>query len=154
MRSDFRDANVYGPRQSPLGEAGVVVIFAHRLLQGQPLVINGDGLQTRDYVYVEDIAEANIAALERPDVAGVVILGTGVEISVTELFHQLAAVMGVIGEAGHGPPKHGEQRRSVLDIGRARRLLDWAPCVTLADGLRRTVEHLSQDGQVRISQPR
>ena len=84
----LRYANVYGPRQSPLGEAGVVAIFAHRLLGGEPVVINGDGLQTRDYVYVGDVAEANLLALEHGDASGPVNIGTGVETSVVELFEQ------------------------------------------------------------------
>jgi UDP-glucose 4-epimerase len=140
----FRYANVYGPRQSPAGEAGVVAIFAHRLLSGEHVVINGDGLQTRDYVYVGDIADANIAGLERPDATGVVNLGTGIETSVVELYDRLRAVAGVDLPPRHGPAKLGEQRRSVLDISRAHAVLGWRPRVSLDDGLRLTVDDLAR----------
>ncbi len=139
----LRYANVYGPRQSPLGEAGVVAIFSHRLLRAEPAIINGDGLQTRDYVYVGDVAGANLRAVERPDVCGPINIGTGAQTSVVDLFEQLRAVAGVDARATHGPAKLGEQRRSVLDIGRARELLGWSPNVSLAEGLRRTVAHFS-----------
>ena len=141
----FRYANVYGPRQSPAGEAGVVAIFAHHLLAREPVIINGDGLQTRDYVYVGDVADANLAALHQPDAAGVVNLGTGIETSVVDLFEQIRRVVGVAAEPRHGPPKLGEQRRSALDNRLAGRLLGWAPRVPLGEGLRRTVDHLSRE---------
>ncbi len=139
----LRYANVYGPRQNPTGDGGVVAIFSHRLLRGQPVSINGDGRQTRDYVYVDDVVEAGMAALARPESTGVVNIGTGVETSVTELLERLQAVIGTRATAHHGPPRPGEQRRSALDIGHARRLLGWAPRVRLDEGLRRTVEHFS-----------
>jgi UDP-glucose 4-epimerase len=135
----LRLANVYGPRQDPHGEAGVVAIFTDRLLRGEPCVINGDGLQTRDYVYVGDVAEAGLLALQAPRVTGPVNIGTGVETSVVTLFERLRAAAGGRGEARHGPARPGEQRRSLLDASRARRLLGWAPRVTLDEGLRRTV---------------
>ena len=136
----LRYANVYGPRQNPHGEAGVVAIFCSRLLGGAPLIINGDGLQTRDYVYVEDVAEANLRALDRPDAAGTFNVGTGIETSVVDLFTRLRAVSGVAARAEHGPAKPGEQRRSVLDATRAHRHLDWVARVPLADGLARTLD--------------
>jgi UDP-glucose 4-epimerase len=145
----FRYANVYGPRQSPAGEAGVVAIFAHRLLSGEEVVINGDGLQTRDYVYVGDIADANIAGLERADASGVVNLGTGIETSVVELYDRLRAAVGADAQPRHGPAKAGEQRRSVLDIARARRLLGWNPRVSLDQGLRLTIDQLATDHAAR-----
>jgi UDP-glucose 4-epimerase len=141
----LRYANVYGPRQSPGGEAGVVAIFAHRLLRGLPACINGDGLQTRDYVYVDDIADANMAALAHPDVTGVVNLGTGLETTVTGLFDRLRALVDRPAMAEHGPPKPGEQRRSVLDAALARRRLGWTPRVSLDEGLRRTIQHFAAD---------
>ena len=137
----LRYANVFGPRQNPLGEAGVVAIFSHRILHREPITINGDGEQTRDYVYVEDVAEANLRALERPDVTAAVNIGTGIETSVNALLRRLEAVAGVKAEARHGPPKPGEQRRSVLDAGAAKRLLGWTPHVTLDEGLRRTLAY-------------
>lgn len=141
----LRYANVFGPRQNPLGEAGVVAIFSHRILGGEPVTINGDGEQTRDYVYVEDVAEANLRALERPDARGAVNIGTGVETSVNALLRRLEAVAGCHVEARHGPPKPGEQRRSVLDASLAKRLLGWAPHVTLDEGLRRTLTYFKQE---------
>jgi UDP-glucose 4-epimerase len=135
----LRLANIYGPRQDPHGEAGVVAIFTNRLLDGEPCVINGDGLQTRDFVYVGDVAEAALVALERSEVTGPINIGTGVETSVATLFERLRAAAGGRGEARHGPARLGEQRRSLLDPTRARRLLDWSPRVTLDEGLRRTV---------------
>jgi UDP-glucose 4-epimerase len=141
----LRYANVYGPRQNPLGEAGVVAIFAHRLLRGEPAIINGDGAQTRDYVYVGDVAEGNLRALEQPEVTGALNIGTGVETSVLDLFDRLQAAAGVAGQVQHGPPKPGEQRRSVLDITLAKRLLGWTPRVTLDKGLRRTIEHFRKE---------
>lgn len=141
----LRYANVYGPRQNPLGEAGVVAIFSRRLLRGEPAIINGDGNQTRDYVYVGDVAEASLLALERPEVTGAVNIGTSVETSVIDLFKRLRAVAGISGEARHGPPKAGEQRRSVLDITLAKRLLGWTPRVALDEGLHRTIEHFKKE---------
>jgi UDP-glucose 4-epimerase len=145
MRSvTLRYANVYGPRQNPHGEAGVVAIFTTRLLQGLPAVINGDGLQTRDYVYVGDVAAANLMALERPEVSGAFNIGTGAETSVVALFERLRAVLGLSVLAEHGPAKSGEQRRSVLDVGLAKRVLGWAPRHDLDEGLARTVESFRQ----------
>jgi UDP-glucose 4-epimerase len=135
----LRLANIYGPRQSPHGEAGVVAIFTERLLRGEPCVINGDGLQTRDFVYVSDVADAALLALETPAATGPVNIGTGIETSVVTLFARLRAAAGGRGEARHAPAKPGEQRRSLLDPSRARRLLGWSPRVTLDEGLRRTL---------------
>jgi UDP-glucose 4-epimerase len=135
----LRLANIYGPRQSPHGEAGVVAIFTERLLRGEPCVINGDGLQTRDFVYVGDVADAALRALERPDATGPVNIGTGIETSVVTLFERLRAAAGGQGEVRHAQARPGEQRRSLLDPSRARRLLGWSPRVTLDEGLRRTV---------------
>ena len=135
----LRLANIYGPRQNPHGEAGVVAIFTDRLLRGEPCIINGDGLQTRDYVYVGDVAEATRLALDRTEVTGPVNIGTGVETSVVTLFERLRAAAGGHGEARHGPARPGEQRRSVLDASRARRVLGWTARVTLEEGLRLTV---------------
>ena len=134
----LRLANIYGPRQNPHGEAGVIAIFTDRLLRGEPCVINGDGLQTRDYVYVGDVAEAALRALERPQVTGPINIGTGVETTVVALFEALRAAFGH-GESRHGPARPGEQRRSLLDASRARQVLGWTPRVGLDEGLRRTV---------------
>jgi UDP-glucose 4-epimerase len=137
----LRYANVYGPRQDPHGEAGVVAIFTGRLLAGQPCVINGDGRQTRDYVYVGDVVEANVAAtaLDHP-AAGPVNIGTGVETDVTTLHATLAEITGSRTPPTHGPAKAGEQQRSVLDAARAERVLGWRPKTPLTEGLEKTVE--------------
>ena len=135
----LRYANVYGPRQDPHGEAGVVAIFTERLLANQAPTINGDGKQTRDYVFVGDVVRANVAALERPFV-GSVNIGTGVETDVTMLYAHLRVLTGSPHPAQHGPAKAGEQRRSVIAIGRAAQVLGWRPEISLEEGLRRTVE--------------
>ena len=138
----LRYANVYGPRQNPLGEAGVVAIFSSRLVAGEPCLINGDGEQTRDYVYVEDVADATVLALGVPQAIDAINIGTGVESSVNDLYRRLAAVAGATPAARHGPGKPGEQRRSALDAGLAKRLLGWAPATPLDLGLRKTLEFI------------
>ncbi len=141
----LRLANVYGPRQDPRGEAGVVAIFAARLLAGDECVVNGDGEQTRDYVYVEDVANAVARALARPDVAGIVNIGTAAETSVNELYRRLARLAGVMRAPRHGPPRPGEQRRSVLDATRAKARLGWTPAASLDEGLAKTVAWFKQE---------
>jgi UDP-glucose 4-epimerase len=135
----FRYANVYGPRQDPHGEAGVVAIFSGRMLRGEPVTVNGDGKQTRDYVYVGDVARMSLLALER-DGTGPVNIGTGRETDVNQLAAALLEVSGSRSEVRHGPAKGGEQRRSVVDIRRAAEVFGWTPEVSLRDGLARTVE--------------
>src|SRR5437764_923576 len=134
----LRYANVYGPRQDPHGEAGVVAIFTGRMLGDEPVVVNGDGRQTRDYVYVGDVARANLLALETR-ATGPFNIGTGVETDVNALASLLLAAAGSRSQVRHGPPKSGEQRRSVIDCRRAAELLGWRPEVSLAEGLGRTV---------------
>ena len=134
----LRYANVYGPRQNPHGEAGVVAIFCEKLLRGEQPIINGDGSQTRDYVYVGDLVRANLAALGS-DFVGAVNLGTGIETDVNTIFRLLARLCGSSVAECHGPAKPGEQGRSVIDNALARRVLSWQPQVSLEDGLRETV---------------
>jgi len=134
----LRYANVYGPRQDPHGEAGVVAIFTGKMLRGEPVTVNGDGQQTRDYVFVGDVARANVLALER-EVTGPVNIGTGVETDVNALARLLLEATGSRSEVRHGPAKAGEQRRSVVDARRASERLGWRPEVALRDGLRQTV---------------
>src|SRR5262249_45351622 len=141
----LRYANVYGPRQDPDGEAGVVAIFCRRLLTGQTPIINGDGDQTRDYVYVEDVADANLHALEHREVAGGVNIGRGIETSVNELYRILARAAGLGTAAEHGPPKPGEQRRSCLSPALAKQCLGWTPAVSLRDGLGRTLQSFRRE---------
>jgi len=135
----LRYANVYGPRQDPHGEAGVVAIFAQRLLRDAAVTINGDGLQTRDYVYVDDVVRANLAAMSSrtPDAVNI---GTGVETDVDGLYERVRRVSGTEARTVHGDAKPGEQRRSCLDIGHARTALGWEPSVALDEGLRRTTD--------------
>jgi UDP-glucose 4-epimerase len=140
----LRYANVYGPRQDPHGEAGVVAIFATRLVHGTAIVINGDGGQTRDYVHVHDVVRANLAAVDGP--AGVYNIGTGVETDVNTLYRMLAEAAGVDAAAEHGPAKPGEQRRSCLDTTAAREHLGWNATVSFADGVRSTVEYFRMAG--------
>ena len=110
----LRYANIYGPRQNPQGEAGVIAIFCHRLLTGQAPIINGDGDQTRDYTYVEDVAAANVRALEHPEATGGVNICTGIETSVNDLYQALVQASGSTVQAQHAPARPGEQRRSCL----------------------------------------
>jgi UDP-glucose 4-epimerase len=140
----LRYANVYGPGQDPHGEAGVVAIFLDRLLSKQPAVINGDGLQTRDYVYVGDVARANWMALESPGCTGALNIGTGTETTVVEIAKQLVQYAGAQTRFVHGPAKPGEQRRSCVDPKAAGTSLEWAPDVPLDVGLARTVEWFKQ----------
>lgn len=133
----MRYANVYGPRQDPHGEAGVVAIFCGRLLAAQPVTIFGDGEQTRDYVFVGDVVRANVAAVAAA-VSGAINVGTGVETSVNQLYRTLATVAGSGRPPGYAPARPGEQKRSVIAAGRAERELGWRPEVTLEEGLRRT----------------
>jgi len=135
----LRYANVYGPRQDPHGEAGVVAIFTLKMLRDEAVTVNGDGGQSRDYVYVGDVARMSVLAVTH-DATGPVNVGTGIETDVNTLATMLRAAVGSKASIGHGPAKPGEQRRSVVDAGRAARVYGWQPEVTLADGLRRTVE--------------
>lgn len=134
----LRYANVYGPRQSPHGEAGVVAIFASRLLAGKPCTINGDGGQTRDFVFVGDVVKANLRALGTPFI-GPVNIGTGVETDLNQLYAELARAAGSEARAAHGPAKLGEQRRSSIDPRLAADVLGWRPEVSLPDGITQTV---------------
>jgi UDP-glucose 4-epimerase len=135
----FRYANVYGPRQDPHGEAGVVAIFSGKMLRGEPVTVNGDGGQTRDYVFVGDVARMSGLALDT-DATGPVNVGTGIETDVNVLAALILKAAGSRSEITHGPAKPGEQRRSVVDIRRAAEVFGWRPEVSLQDGLARTVD--------------
>jgi UDP-glucose 4-epimerase len=134
----LRYANVYGPRQNPHGEAGVVAIFTQRMLEGRQPVINGSGEQTRDFVYVGDVVAANLAALAYEG-SGVFNIGTGLETSINELFRMIRDLINPSVPEVHGEAKPGEQQRSVLGYARAQAILGWQPQVSLQEGLRRTV---------------
>jgi UDP-glucose 4-epimerase len=143
----LRYANVYGPRQDPHGEAGVVAIFSSRLIAGEPLLVYGDGLQTRDYVFVDDVVAANLAVTDAVLDATTDMdqrafnVGTGVETSVLELAQTLARAAGVPANVQHKPARSGELRHNSLD---ARRLggLGWRPQFSIVDGLRITYEFI------------
>ncbi len=143
----LRYANVYGPGQDPHGEAGVVAIFLDKLLSNQVATINGDGLQTRDYVYVGDVARANVLGLEAPACTGALNIGTGTETTVVDLARQLARHAGVEPRFSHGAAKPGEQRRSSVDPTAARRALGWSPEVALGEGLARTARFFREAKQ-------
>ncbi|MBM4284172.1 MAG: NAD-dependent epimerase/dehydratase family protein [Deltaproteobacteria bacterium] len=134
----LRYANVYGPRQNGQGEAGVVAIFIEKFLADQQGVINGDGLQTRDFVFVEDIVAANLLALDYP-APGVFNIGTGRETDILTIYRLLQRCCGSPRGPVYGPAKPGEQRRSSLDATLARDRLGWRPRVSLEDGLARTL---------------
>lgn len=136
----LRYGNVYGPRQNPHGEAGVVAIFALKLLKNEVPVINGDGLQTRDFVYAGDVVSANKKALEL-EVSGAFNIGTGKETNVVEIFRNLKKITGKNIKANYGPAKSGEQKRSCLDCKLADDLLGWKAQVSLFEGLKKTVEY-------------
>lgn len=136
----LRYANVYGPRQDPHGEAGVVAIFCGRLLEGKPCTIYGDGGQTRDYVYVGDVARANVLAAEKR-YDGPLNVGTGIETDVNAIYGHLARAAGVSLPAEHAPGRMGEQRRSCVDPSAAGTAIGWRPEVAIADGLARTMEY-------------
>lgn len=142
----LRYSNVYGPRQDPHGEAGVVAIFLNQLLAGGRPTIFDDGELTRDYIFVEDVARANLAALET-DLAGhpdpVFNVSTCKSTSVNSLYAMLLQSLGIEIEAEYGPPRPGDVRHSLLDSSRAREHLGWESCVDVQEGVRRTVEYFS-----------
>jgi UDP-glucose 4-epimerase len=142
----LRYANVYGPRQDPHGEAGVVAIFSGNLVAGAASKINGDGSQTRDYVYVSDVARANVLALQSDAPCGAYNIGTAVETSVNELYTLMRVACGGGPQAEHAPAKPGEQLRSCVDPSRAEKVLGWRPEVSLAKGLEATLESFGDAG--------
>lgn len=136
----LRYANVYGPRQNFRGEAGVIAIFIDQLLSGNTPVINGDGKQTRDFVYVGDVAAANMLALDSSFI-GAINIGTGVETDLNTLYAKLATGLCAKVAPIHGAAKEGEQRRSVLETSRAKKILGWAPKTSLDQGLAETIDY-------------
>jgi len=136
----LRYANIYGPRQDPWGEAGVVAIFINKILHNQQPIINGDGNQTRDYTYIDDVVEANMLAMNS-DITGVFNVGTGIETSVNKLFYMILDTMKANVKEVHCPPKEGEIIRSCLDYTRIKETLGWQPKIKLEEGIRQTVEY-------------
>lgn len=140
----LRYSNVYGPRQNPHGEAGVVAIFSKKAINGEAPVINGDGLQTRDYVYVGDVVSANQLVLAK-DVSGPFNIGTGIETNVVGIWQKIARITGTDIKAVHGLAKPGEQKRSVLHNSLAWEKLAWQPLVDLDSGLKETVKFFKEN---------
>lgn len=148
----LRYSNVFGPRQSPHGEAGVVAIFAKKMLAGEAVTVNGDGKYIRDYVYGADVARANLAALTKEGISGFEAfnIGTGRPTDVNEIAAKLrervmearraAGQSGEVPEAIHGPARAGDLRSNLVDASKAKQLLGWEPTVRFDDGLRETVE--------------
>jgi UDP-glucose 4-epimerase len=134
----LRYSNVYGPRQNPHGEAGVLAIFCSRILSGKPCLIYGDGSQTRDYVYVGDVARANLKALDAP--SGSFNIGTQVETSVNDLVSELGNASGMDFKVEHADARAGEVQRISLDVGLAESALGWKPQVFLKEGIKNTWE--------------
>jgi UDP-glucose 4-epimerase len=136
-------ANVYGPRQDPHGEAGVVTLFGSAMISGRPTTIYGDGSATRDYVYVDDVVAAFLCAADAPlTKTGTFNIGTGVQTTVTELHQLIAAAVGVSRLPDHVEARTGEVHASALDPTRASRVLGWKPDTELTEGIKRTVEWL------------
>ncbi len=140
----LRYFNVYGPGMRPGPYAGVVLRFAEALLRGRSPVIYGDGRQTRDFVYVEDVARANLLALEREEARGAINIGTGVETSINKLYELMCSLVGRCPPPRYAPPRPGDVRRSAADTERARRLLGWQPRTTLREGLEKTIEYVRE----------
>jgi UDP-glucose 4-epimerase len=149
----MRYANVFGPRQDPKSEAGVVSIFVSRLLAKQPLMVFGDGRQTRDYVFVKDVARANVLASALPapaarDLDGTAFnIATSVERSVLDLANSVGQIMGQQPKLEFAPPRAGELLRSALDVGKARRVLGWTPEYAFEDGLDELVEWFKKEAR-------
>jgi UDP-glucose 4-epimerase len=136
----LRYANVYGPRQNTKGEAGVIAIFADRMLRGEPVTINGSGDQTRDFVFVRDVVAANMAVTEHSELTGSFNVGTGVETSINTLYEEMAKILETAAAPIRGPAKAGEQMRSVLDGSLLRNAGGLGPFAMVREGLRETID--------------
>jgi UDP-glucose 4-epimerase len=143
--SHIAPGNVYGPRQDPHGEAGVVAIFSRALLAGRPTRVFGDGTDTRDYVFVDDVVDAFVKAAGEAGGGQRFNVGTGVETSVRLLHSVIAEAAGARDEPEFHPARLGELKRSSLDISRAKQVLGWEPKVDLAEGVARTVEYFRSE---------
>ena len=141
----MRYGNAYGPRQDPHGEAGVVAIFTGLMLNGEPCTIDGDGEQKKDYIYVGDMARANILALDRGS-GGTYNVGTGEGITVNHIWKTLSTAIGNEIEAVYGPPRPGDVRNFWLDCSKARAELGWEPQVSFEEGVRRSVDYMRTPG--------
>ena len=144
----LRYGNVYGPRQDPNGEAGVISIFIGKFLAREPVRIDWDGEQTRDYVFVEDVARVNLAALDRGS-GGCYVIGTGVRTSVNQIYHQLVELTGFEAPVERGPQRPGDARDAQFDATRARSELEWTPETALPEGIRATYEYFERWSALR-----
>lgn len=144
----LRYPNVFGPRQDPHGEAGVVAIFTGKMLAEEPVMINGDGEQTRDFVFVRDCARANYLAVTNDHQSGIYNIGWGRPTSINEIYSTLAQVINYSRSVTYGPAKVGETRHIYLDASKANRDLKWSPTITLEDGLKETVEYFRTSEKV------
>jgi UDP-glucose 4-epimerase len=150
----LRFGNVYGPRQNSAGEAGVVAIFSGAMLAGRAPVIFGDGLQTRDYVYVGDVAQAVACALVTDSARGAVNIGTGVGTPLTDVAQSLRKLTGYTGPILHAPPRAQEVRHSALESSHAQAIMGWSAQTSLSEGLQRTVDQLQAAGPTPAAAPR
>lgn len=135
----LRFANIYGPRQDALGEAGIIAIFTNKMIHGETPTINGDGKHTRDYVYVDDVVDAVMAGLAHQE-SDYFNISSGVEVSNTEVFEAIKEATGSSSEASYGPERAGDVRRNVLSNEKAKTILHWQPKTSLADGIKLTVD--------------
>lgn len=140
----LRYSNVYGPRQNPKGEAGVIAIFIGKMLINEQPIINGDGTFTRDYIYVDDVVNANICALNS-NLSGIYNVGTGIETDVNTIFKKIKGLTKSNCEEFHGPEKIGEQKRSVISYEKLKKVCCWEPKFSLDEGLSKTVEYFKQN---------
>lgn len=140
----FRYTNVYGPRQSPHGEAGVVAIFCHKLLSEQSAIITGDGTQTRDFVFIDDVVHANVLALKMTN-SDTFNVCTDRETNVNEIFYYIKKHCNSSAEEIHCPAKDGEQLRSVCSYAKIHRILDWSPQIDIDQGMKLTVGYFKNN---------
>ncbi|MCX5777232.1 MAG: GDP-mannose 4,6-dehydratase [Candidatus Firestonebacteria bacterium] len=144
--TSLRYSNVYGPRQDPHGEAGVVAIFTKALLAGKAPTINGDGKYIRDYVYCKDVARANLLALES-NYNGGLNIGTGIATDVNRLYSLISKAADFNGKAVHGPARPGDLRKNILSAVKAKKILGWTPNMALAEGLKETLEYFESQAK-------
>ena len=142
--ASMRFSNVYGPRQNPKGEAGVVAVFAEKIISNQPIRINGSGLQTRDFIYVKDLAEAGLALLENKH-TGIFNLGTARATQILDLARQMISIAGTSTAIHHGPELPGEQKSSVLNPAKAMQIAGWSPKTPLSEGLKETLSWYAEN---------
>lgn len=143
----LRYGNVFGPRQNPHGEAGVVAIFLNKMFRGEQPVINGDGRQTRDYVFVEDVVNANLLALKNFQKTGIYNVGAGKETDVNQLFREINRHFGDKFKESHGSAKIGEQKASCLSFAKIKKDFGWSPKTNFPNGIRKTFEWFRENGK-------